>query len=720
MECSSEAKFHTCSTSPTANAPIKSKLSDNPHLHHKVRCWSRSKSYPISSRSATEHSSPRLHPPPRCSVSQHAHAHRVGLRPPRPPLTMPAAIAPALAVLAALLAIAAARPSRNNSAGAPRPPVAGQDLAPAPSPSPSSSPPAFRPTQKRCTAANVTCKSGPCLMSHFGGSGPNDGPSGVCVVLRDDRTVGGCSVRACSLKGSAERCYISEAEGGFLTTCGFWARRSDGKPGPYCGFKCVDRCASSKDRPVDSKGNSYCNICKLMVASCRSGFKVFGPPDPNPRPGTGDACSTAGSRIPAKPCANSFDGDVCVIEDFGRPAADKPNRGTCRYSSLGKTSWTCSVEVCSGIGANGLCTVPWLKYLTTCRAWAMRGDGGVKPDCSFKCIKKCRKDRPIDNNGKAYCNGCALKLASCRSNFRIFRSEPSPKPTPSLIPWGRRCSTQASWSRTPVFLCKSAHACVIDDFGSISQDKPNSGLCRGYITDTDCSLSLCSSLGADFVCKVPHEDFVTTCGVWAKEMKQGCSQACTEECLLKNRPRDSNGKVYCNECNLDVASCKSGFKITGPFGIAADVTPPPPPPKGRCTPFGPARCKNGDVCVVDEFGEASIKQPNVGACANINAKQPTCTVKRCAEIGSTGFCTVPVQRVVTTCGAWAVSNVKRSCNFRCVAACSAPGKPILTDNEGRTHCNMCKLQLVSCKTNFNVHKVPTLGGKVAKGRIGNK
>lgn len=271
-----------------------------------------------------------------------------------------------------------------------------------------------------------------CVLTDFGFPAA-DGPRiGTCRNLTNKPP--SCTVAYCTTNGPNAICTTF----GFpmqpvVATCHAWATRIDAK-GPDCNFACTLRCLVV--RLVASDGTTYCNLCLLQAASCRSDFKVFGPVKPVKdkcvKPISifdaakccidrgigclkkGQTCSTMGSRIQPVPCKKGL---TCVIMNFGFPAVDRPNSGTCRRVRRVKK---CSVRRCSRRGEKSICQTGTI--VTTCGAWATRTDGNPGPDCSFVCPEICLvlPQRPLGSDGVRYCTICKLRQASCRSDFVIF------------------------------------------------------------------------------------------------------------------------------------------------------------------------------------------------------------------------------------------------------------------------------------------------------------
>lgn len=151
--------------------------------------------------------------------------------------------------------------------------------------------------------------------------------------------------------------------------------------------------------------------------TCCENYGIKCPPEGSP-------CSTGGGFLPPPrfPCGKSL---TCVIFDFGFPAADGPNRGTCQ--KLSEEPPKCSLDFCSMNGANAVCKpTEGLSKVALCGAWAKRTDGFPGPDCGFVCLQICEEDGPFGSDGLQYCSLCHLRSASCSSNFKIFGPVPKP------------------------------------------------------------------------------------------------------------------------------------------------------------------------------------------------------------------------------------------------------------------------------------------------------
>lgn len=292
-----------------------------------------------------------------------------------------------------------------------------------------------------------------CVLTTFGNPAIDLPNGGTCRRLTTKPPA--CTVAFCASVGTSGICTISSQ----TATCAAWATRSDlGGVRPDCSFACTKECRFP--RLVASDGSQHCTLCVLQAASCAAGFSFYGPvltgptkvppstlkPITNPpvtrpppsipekcrppihlldaatccadykigcRP-AGAACSTMGSRIGSVACVHDL---KCVLTDFGFPAADWPNRGTCRAIRRARK---CSVRFCARKGADTVCNFG--SGCATCGAWATRSDGRLKPNCSFSCKRKCLpKHRWLwASDHSRHCSRCTLKRKSCLSGFTVY------------------------------------------------------------------------------------------------------------------------------------------------------------------------------------------------------------------------------------------------------------------------------------------------------------
>lgn len=115
-------------------------------------------------------------------------------------------------------------------------------------------------------------KSLTCVIFDFGFP-PVDQPNrGVCKKLSEEPPK--CSIDFCSMNSAKAVCKPTDGISK-VAFCDAWATRTDGFPGPDCGFLCAKIC--EEDGPFGSDGVQYCSLCQLQAASCLSNFKLFGP-----------------------------------------------------------------------------------------------------------------------------------------------------------------------------------------------------------------------------------------------------------------------------------------------------------------------------------------------------------------------------------------------------------------------------------------------------------
>ena len=196
---------------------------------------------------------------------------------------------------------------------------------------------------------------------------------------------------------------------GDVATCSAWATRRDGGSAPTCKLDCPSDCPADA---VSSTGETFCNACKLFVASCVAQFAFFGPVLPE---NVEKACSSQVDLRGAQPPGSS--GYRCVIKDFGFPLSDIPNEGICK--KMKKRASMCTISGCMVRGKDHICEVD--NMTTTCGVWASGGAIKRELDCSVQsCKPKLCAGSPFrSSDGKRYCSWCALKTASCISGFAI-------------------------------------------------------------------------------------------------------------------------------------------------------------------------------------------------------------------------------------------------------------------------------------------------------------
>lgn len=494
-----------------------------------------------------------------------------------------------------------------------------------------------------------------CVLTSFGLPGIESPTIGVCKTAPSPLSA--CTVQFCSSEPTDSA--ICQVDTGETVTCQAWATRMDGSDDkPNCDIICTQECLSPLLRASD--GSTYCNACILSAASCRADFSFYGPVDTDedecdnpsvfdaPRCCTerqigcipvGETCSTAGSMVPTIPCEQ---GSTCVIDDFGFPAADRPNSGTCTV--LKGDVEECSPRLCQRADAGLVCGLMDEGIVTTCGAWRARED-----DVDDECVNPSPFDAPRCCTERQI--GCVQVGQTCSSSGSLFPPIPcelgstcviedfgfpaadrpnsgtctvvkgevedcNPRlcqradaglvcglPDEGIVTtcgaWrdrdddecenpspfdaarccierqmgcrevGEMCSTAGS--RIAPVPCEQDSTCVISDFGFPAADRPNSGTCTVVRRKVvGCNVGLCAREGAAQICGLEDEGIVTTCGAWSKRedggKKPNCKFWCTGICKPKwRRPKASNFKKYCNACCLKKKSCKSGFQIFGPI-----------------------------------------------------------------------------------------------------------------------------------------------------------
>ncbi|CDF35223.1 unnamed protein product [Chondrus crispus] len=111
-----------------------------------------------------------------------------------------------------------------------------------------------------------------CVIKDFGNPSVDNPNKGVCKEV--DGVPPTCSRGFCSSKGARAICSVPDGISK-IAFCGSWATRTDGFPGPDCGFVCPQLCLP--DGPFGSDGMQYCSSCILASASCASNFRIYGP-----------------------------------------------------------------------------------------------------------------------------------------------------------------------------------------------------------------------------------------------------------------------------------------------------------------------------------------------------------------------------------------------------------------------------------------------------------
>lgn len=312
----------------------------------------------------------------------------------------------------------------------------------------------------------------------------------------------------------------------------------------------------------------------MRSVSCESSVSRLTPPaqgSPIPLDPDDARCTTTVLVVGAPaPCPR---GQTCVLNDFGLPAADRPNSGTCR--TLDAPAPKCTVTFCASTGSFGVCTVS--GETATCSAWATRDDTSSEtPNCRFPCPRDC-PNNAISSDGRRFCNACVLRRASCEDDFR-FSGPLTPREACAApisiflapfcctqldigcVPRGGICSTTGGL--VPPVPCAKGLECVVTDFGFPAVDLPTSGICLPERDYDECAVDRCCRFGAKSICRVQQTD--ATCGAWASRTDGGprpdCSFTCPRRCLpFKQRPLDSSGHRFCNFCVFCKQSCKNNF-----------------------------------------------------------------------------------------------------------------------------------------------------------------
>lgn len=164
-----------------------------------------------------------------------------------------------------------------------------------------------------------------------------------------------------------------------------------------------------------------------------------------------------------------------------------------------------------------------------------------------------------------------------------------------------------------------------------------------------CSIPLCSLNGPHFSCfpnfstaasrQVRSQVPVTSCEMWAKATNPECPTICPLFCRIPQLLA-TNGQRFCNDCELQAASCRSDFAIVG----------------------------------------------------------PVCYLEFCAANGAKTICVDPKKQVATTCGAWGAGGGP-DCSFLCPLLCQINGP---CGSDGKRYCSPCQLRQVSCRSNFKI------------------
>lgn len=190
-----------------------------------------------------------------------------------------------------------------------------------------------------------------------------------------------CSMTFCTKRGANALCLLDLTNGGTQqTTCFKFSFTPKSKK--QCRFFCPLFCLPEDQQPVANTGKKFCNECLLRAESCRTNYKTFGP--------------VPHGTVP-------------------------PPTVTITIPTTKPLSPTCSVKSCTMSGRNGSCLLD--RSPSTCAEYAKTEE--KKRDCDFACIQICvpEEKQPVDNFGKKYCSLCHLSLASCASDFKVFRTK---------------------------------------------------------------------------------------------------------------------------------------------------------------------------------------------------------------------------------------------------------------------------------------------------------
>lgn len=150
-------------------------------------------------------------------------------------------------------------------------------------------------TKTRFNPLNMPCEEGlTCVVSNFGKPSIRRDSRGRCrkLKVRPKR----CTIEKCSRTGQKTICRIS----GVIATCGAWAKRTDSGPKPECPRFCTR--LLQIPRPKGSDGRLYGNVGCLIVASCRSNFKIYGPVKRD----ASDICAKPISSLLGPMCCNKY------------------------------------------------------------------------------------------------------------------------------------------------------------------------------------------------------------------------------------------------------------------------------------------------------------------------------------------------------------------------------------------------------------------------------
>lgn len=286
--------------------------------------------------------------------------------------------------------------------------------------------------------------------------------------------------------------------------------------------------------------------------------------------------------------------------------------------------------------------------------------------------------------------------------------------------------------------CASGLTCVLSSFGDPALDGPRTGKCQRLTSKPPlCSIEVCSSTGADTLCRASAfanqpADLVATCRAWATRTDTGgegpdCAFVCTLECRFPLLVA-SDGSKFCNLCTLQAASCRSNFEIFGPVPPSDKCKPPISffdaaeccrergigcLGKGaKCSTAGsrvpPVPCKKGLTCVISDFGFPAADRPNAGKCLRVRRRLPGCTLGFCSRFGPRPICRVLEPRnsgIVSRCKAWARrsdGNPGPDCAFACPQFCLPERQQPLASN-GKKFCTPCILLQASCSSDFMIY-----------------
>lgn len=282
---------------------------------------------------------------------------------------------------------------------------------------------------------------------------------------------------------------------------------------------------------------------------------------------------------------------------------------------------------------------------------------------------------------------------------------------------------------TPAVPCPSGLTCVLTSFGFIAADVPNAGTCQTVPSPVQpCTVQFCSSTPTeDAICQVTTGE-VATCIAWAtrtdgSEDVPVCPEICTLECLSPLLVA-SDGSTYCNGCLLSGASCDADFSFYGPVDAPPSDELDCEKEENRaqccaekqegCKDLGescstkgsriaPIPCVDDTTCVISDFGKPSVDIPNSGTCLPIKRRIKNCSVRLCAEEGEEAVCQLPLEGIVTTCGAWSKrtdGGRKPNCGRGCRKHCVYPSYKRPKASNFKRYCSLCFLTFRSCQAGF--------------------